>query len=125
MTIKVTVQNGAHHGFSRAEASAMVKYFPAAWEKIATDVVLYQSNDARLHCQYFEKSRLLGVFWPGEQYAQPDKSEAIDEMLVAFAAISQHGTWPLSLSRAKRADYLLELAPLREKCIGAVSNSCD
>ena len=95
MTIKVTVQNGTHHGLSRAEANAIVKYFPAAWGKIVTDVVLYQSEGAKLHCEYFEKSRLLGVFWPGEQYAQPDKSEAIDEMLVALAAISKHGTRPL------------------------------
>ena len=41
MTIKVTVQNGAHHGLSRAEASAIVNCFPAAWVKIVTDVVLY------------------------------------------------------------------------------------
>ena len=54
MTIKVTVQNGAHHGLSRAEASAIVNCFPAAWVKIVTDVVLYQSKDARLHCEFFK-----------------------------------------------------------------------
>ncbi len=116
--MKVTVQNGSIHGISRAELEAMVPLFPAAWGRAVDSVVLYQGADPTFRVSYHPKERVAGLHWPAPAAVPPTKEEAIAELLVSLALISERLEVPRKVSKALRMRFLAETALLRAKCEG-------
>lgn len=118
--MKVTVQNGANHGLSRANVEAMLRHFPWTWSRTVDAIVLYQHQQPDLLCQYYEKERILGLFWPSAEREHPTKVEAVEEMLVALSAIAERGSLPTRLSASLRQQYLDDVASVRAKCLEVI-----
>lgn len=114
--MKVTVQNGSIHGISRAELEAMVPLFPAAWHRAINSIVLYQGVDPTLRVSYHPKERVAGLHWPATAQVPPTKEEALAELLVSLALISERLEVPRKVSKALRTRFLAETAVLRAKC---------
>ena len=118
--MKVTVQNGANHGLSRAEVEAMLHHLPGSWNRSVDAIVLYEHQEPEFRCRYYEKEKKLGLFWPSNDHNQPTKSKAVDEMLIALSAIANRGSLPDRLSASLRSQYLADAATVRAKCLKVV-----
>lgn len=118
--MKVTVQNGANHGLSRAEVEAMSQHLPGSWSRSVDAIVLYQHQQPDFLCRYYEKERILGLFWPSVEHEQPTKIEAVEEMLVALSAIADRGSLPTRLSASLRQQYLDDVVSVRAKCLTVI-----
>ena len=98
----------------------MVTHFPKAWEQAVESVVLYQHDKPDIQCQYNGKAKFLGIFWPGQGSPMPSKSESVDEVLIAMAAIAERGELPAKMSRSMRDHFLLSVEEVRQKCLAVV-----
>jgi trans-2-enoyl-CoA reductase len=110
--MKVVVQNGATHGFSRKSLEAIIPLFPEAWSRHVAKIVLYQCEGASLAFKYFAQQRTLGVFWPASTGGPVQVATATKELLVAFAVIASTGTCPAKVSKALRAQASAQVAEL-------------
>jgi hypothetical protein len=116
--MKVTIQNGSKHGFSRQEIEAMIPHFPESWPRAVKQVVLYQG--AELKTAFYSKTRTLGLFWPPSSDA-PTKLEGIQELLLALSALADEGHSPAQLTKSQRQQKLVELEELVNLCWGSVT----
>jgi|GEM_PF-2360714 len=114
--MKVTVQNGVAHGFSRRYLEAIIPLFPESWASQVQQIVLYQSSTPTLKVLFYPKERTLGVFWP-MPVESISKTEGVQELLVALAVITERGELPKHLSIAVRERHLGELADLLQQCL--------
>lgn len=121
--MKVTIQNGAHHGLSRAEVESVLDHFPPAWSRAVASLVLYQHQHSEFECKYFEKKKILGLFWPSPKHEQPTKAQAIEQMLLALSVLAEHGSLPSRLRRAARQEHLHAIAPVRDKCLETIGTN--
>jgi hypothetical protein len=118
MKMRVTVQNAANHGFSRAELEAILQHVPKAWSRNVESVVLYSHRDPSFGCTYYPKERVLGLFWPSEQQPQqPSKVEATEELLLALSVIAERGSLPARLSASLREAHLGAIGAIRDSCL--------
>jgi hypothetical protein len=114
--MKVTVQNGSLHGISRSELEAMVPLFPEAWSNAVNSIVLCQAADPMFRVTYHPKERVAGLHWPASAEVPPTKEEALAELLVSLAVISERRELPRRVSKALRSRFLAETSALRAKC---------
>jgi hypothetical protein len=120
MNMRVTVQNAANHGFSRAEVEAMLQLVPKPWSTNVESVVLYSHREADFRCTYYPKERILGLFWPSAERQKPSKAAAAEEMLVALSVIAERGSLPERLSASLREEHLGAIASIRDRCLKAI-----
>ena len=121
MNMRVTVQNAASHGLSRAEVEAMLQHVPKSWSRNVKSVVLYEHGEPDFRCTYYPKEKILGLFWPtGTQRQQPTKAQAGEEMLLALSVIAERGALPDRLSSALLGEHFNAIAPLRKECLAAI-----
>jgi len=118
-TMKVTIQNGAMHGLSRNEVTAMLKYFPAEWSRVVDSIVLYQGG-SDVVAKFYAKERILGLFWPSPA-AGHAKAEAIEILIVALAIVAERGGLPGKISSPLQTRMLDQTAQLRHQCLSAVA----
>jgi hypothetical protein len=115
--MKVTIQNGSIHGVARAELEAIVPLFPEQWSRVIDYIVLYQSAEPTLRVSYHAKERIAGFHWSTSADVLPSKVEAVTELLVSLALISERVEMPRKVGKALRARLLAETSPLLVKCI--------
>ncbi|HZF18141.1 MAG TPA: hypothetical protein VE008_00385 [Burkholderiales bacterium] len=121
MNMRVTVQNAANHGFSRAEVEAMLQHVPKPWSTNVDSVVLYSHREPDFRCTYYPKERILGLFWPSAGRQQkPSKAAAAEEMLLALSVIAEQGSLPERLSASLREEHLDAIASIRDRCLRAI-----
>ena len=118
--MKVVVQNGVRHALSRQDAEAMVQLFPSSWGKAVKSITLYQTNEGRVSVGYHSKEKAIGLYWPREANQLHSKSSAIDELLIAMAAVVDKGDLPDKLSESRRTKYLNDTVEIRERCAQVV-----
>ena len=100
--MKIVIQNGAAHGFTRKQLGSMVHLFPPAWDTHIQSIALYQGDNAEPVFKYFPKERILGVFWPVLSEPRPSLAAAAKELLVAFAVVAARGSLPQRISKSAR-----------------------
>jgi hypothetical protein len=121
MSMRVTVQNAANHGFSRAEVEAMLQHVPKPWSENVDSVVLHSHREPDFRCTYYPKERILGLFWPSaEPQREPSKAAAAEEMLLALSVIAERGSLPERLSPSLREEHLRAIASIRDRCLKAI-----
>jgi hypothetical protein len=124
MTIRVTVQNAANHGLNRAEVEVMLTHVPSSWGRHVKSVVLYEHQQPAFRCTYYEKEKILGLFWPSKnQIEQPAKADAVEEMLLSLSVIAERGSLPERLSSSLRNEHLSAIGAIRKRCLEAIGEN--
>jgi hypothetical protein len=122
--MRVTVQNGANHGLSRREVESMLQHVPASWGRTVESVVLYEHQDREFQCTYYDKEKILGLFWPSAKHReQPTKAQAVEAMLVALSVIAERGSLPTRLGPSLRDRHLNATVVVRKKCLEAIGEN--
>ena len=119
--MRVIVQNGAQHGLARRNVEAMLPFFPASWSRAVKSIVLCADAAPNVHTTFHAKEQSLALFWPSTP-TTPTKTEALDALLVALAAVSETGSLPKNLSASSRAAYLEALSPMRAQCLSLLGD---
>lgn len=119
--MKVIVQNGVSHALSRREVESMIPCFPAPWNTAIDSIVLYQGTQSDVTVTHHPKERILGLYWPRTPDPRLSKESAVEELLVALAAIVDLGYLPQSVSRSHRARYLDSIDVVRRECCAVLA----
>ncbi len=114
--MKVVVQNGVSHALSRREIESMIPFFPTAWSDAVDAIVLYQGSTSGVVVTHHPKERIVGHYWPRSPGPHLSKDSAVDELLVALAAIVDLGHLPQNLSKSHHARYLDLTSTIRREC---------
>jgi hypothetical protein len=121
--VKVTVQNGATHGLSRVDVERVVQLIPVGWSRLVKSIVLYQGTETGVAVRFYPKEGIIGLFWPAKTAEQPSKSEAVEDLLVALAIVSEQGDLPRRTSASLRARTVSEIADVIELCVMALTEN--
>ena len=114
--MRVVVQNGAQHGLARRSVEAMAEFFPQSWSRAVKSILLCADSAPQVHASFHAKEQTLSLYWPASPKT-PAKTEALDMLLVALAAVSETGNLPKALSAASRAAYLEAFSAVRAQCL--------
>lgn len=114
--MRVTVQNGANHGLTRAEAEKVVSFLPEALSRSVKSLTLYQGSEPGIKISFHPKEKVVGVYWPSPSYPFPTKAEALEELLIALSIIAENGKLPESISKSLRAHHLVTQGALLAQC---------
>ncbi len=118
--MKLVIQNGCRHTLTRKEFEAMIELFPLKWSERVKTIAFYKGDEPAMRLQYFEKEKVLGLFWPKESQGKEEKLQAVQDILLSLECISENHS--LCLDKSNR-DYLLDgTALIREKCLGMLGN---
>ena len=117
--MKIVVQNGIQHCFSRKEIEAMVQLFPVSWSRNVKTVLLGTTNKTGMTITFYPKSQTLYVTCPS-QGIRPSKVDAIEALLVTLAIIDETGSLPKKISSSVRAHALAITSELAQSCIQLV-----
>ncbi len=118
--MKLVIQNGCRHTLTRKEFEPMIELFPPKWSKRVKTIAFYKGDEPAIRLQYFEKEKVLGIFWPKESQGKQEKLQAIQDILVSLECISENHL--LCLDRSNLDHLLDRTALIREKCLGMLRN---
>lgn len=90
----------------------MLALFPPSWSKRVNTIAFYTGAEPYLRTQYFEKKKVLGLFWPKEFSDIDEKRQAIQEIITSLECISKNRD--LNRSNSTPSD---ESALILESCI--------
>lgn len=114
--MKVTVQNGANHGLSRAEVEAMLRHFRGRGAALSTRLFCISTSSQTC----FASTTRRRESWGCSGQARNAKVEAVEEMLVALSAIAERGSLPTRLGASLRQQYQDDVASVRAKCLEVI-----
>lgn len=115
--MKVVIQNGAIRTLSRQQAEAIVALFPAPWMERIDSITLCQGDHHTLQVKHYPRASAVGVFWPSSAHPQPGAAEAVQELLVALAIVTERGHLPLKVSKSVRARAEQQVSALLMRCV--------
>jgi len=98
----------------------MITFSPSTWVRSVDSLVLYQTSEDRVFATYHPKEKLLGLFWPSSPHSGLSKVTAIDEMLIAMAAVADMKHLPERLPEPRRVQYLDAADDVRKHCLEVV-----
>jgi hypothetical protein len=110
--MKLVIQNGCRHTLTRKEFESMLAFLAPSWSKRVNSIAFYSGAEPFLRTQYFEKEKVLGLFWPKEQSDIDEKRQAIQEIIASLECISKN--CDLSKSKSMMSD---ESASILESCL--------
>lgn len=94
----------------------MIPFFPTPWVSAIDSIVLYQGTKSDVVVTHHPKEKILGLYWPRSPDSHLSKDSAVEELLVALAAIVDLGHLPQNLSKSHRARYLDSTGSIRREC---------
>jgi len=98
----------------------MIELFPLKWSTYVRTIAFYKGDEPATRLQYFEKEKVLGVFWPKEPQGEHEKLEVIGDILVSLECISEDRL--LCLDKSNRDYFFDRTVLIREKCLGMLEN---
>lgn len=125
--MNVVIQNGATHGLTRREMEAIVGVLPSAWRRAVKSIILYQAQGVTVYAEFYPKKQVLGLFWPlaSDVAVAQSKADAIEELLVSLALVSETGSLPKHIASSMRKKYIFATEMLKEKCLRLVGHNAD
>ncbi len=118
----VIVQNGSTHGISRSELDAMVLLFPRRWSRAVRSIALCQSATPVLRISYHPKEQSVGFHWPALAESALTKEDALAELILSLALVSERSELPRRLGKSLRSRLLAETEILRASCKSCLIN---
>ncbi|ACM19344.1 hypothetical protein Geob_0982 [Geotalea daltonii FRC-32] len=112
--MKLVIQNGCRHTLTRKEFEPILVLFPPKWNNGVNTITFYKSENLELGTRYFEKEKVLGVFWPKESEDIHERLKAISEILISLDCISENRV--LCLDKSNLEYFLDRTASIREDC---------
>jgi len=83
-------------------------------------IAFYKGAEPGIRLQYFEKEKVLGVFWPIESQGDSERLQAIQDILISLECISENRL--LCLDKSNRDYFLDRTAVMREKCLAMLKD---
>lgn len=120
--MKVTIQNGATHGFTRRDVEAIIPLLPESWSASVQQIVLYQAKGPGVSAVFYPKAHSLGLFWPAD-VETVSKAEGLEALLVALSVASERGEVPERLSKSMRKEHSSKIAGPLADCLGAMARN--
>jgi len=120
--VRVTIQNGAVHGLSRAELEAIVPLFPSSWARRVSHIVLYQSRGSEVTASFYPQKNALGLFWPAPR-GSVSKAVGLQELLVALSIVDERDELPARVSTSLRERHVAGVADLLSRCLPLLSEN--
>jgi hypothetical protein len=90
----------------------MLALLAPSWIKRVNTIAFYSGVEPCLRTQYFEKDKILGLFWPKELSDTNEKQIATQEIITSLECISKN--WDLSKSKNMMSD---ESTSILEACL--------
>lgn len=110
--MKLVIQNGCRHTLTRKEFEPMLALLAPSWSKRVNTIAFYSGVEPCLRTQYFEKEKVLGLFWSKELSDTNEKRLAIREIITSLECISKN--CDLSTSKNMMTD---ESTSILEACL--------
>ncbi|MBK7657431.1 MAG: hypothetical protein IPJ18_23010 [Betaproteobacteria bacterium] len=119
--MKVTVQNGAKHGLTRADVESINSLLPSSWSKLIKQIALYQGVTGEIQVNYYPQKGLIGLYWP-RPAEMKSKEDGLRELLIGISVVAAVGQLPPKLSKSTRPFHQDAIEDLLKRCMSKLSN---